>query len=330
LVWIIGTGILFSLVFFPTLGIHLFWNILIPVAPALLVVAVGVWRNVCPMASNALFVRHMGKSKRIKLTLTQSSKLNLIAVISLFILVPWRHAIFDTNGLATAILILSLAVVAVIMGFFFEWKSGWCSGLCPVHPVEKLYGINNRLTLPNAHCDSSRCVTPCPDSTPGINPMSLRKTKHDRIAGFLMVAAFPGFIWGWFQVPDYMGLANIEEFITLYKMPLIGMLISCASFLILKKFIEERTLIALFSASAVSCYYWFRLPALIGFGVFPNDGMLVNLSNSIPKWSITAVVIATTLFFFWWIVARKKNQISWAKRPPYADKLKSRTQIKPT
>ncbi len=329
LVWLVGAGILFNLIFFPTIGLHLFWNILIPVAPALIVVAVGVWRNVCPMASNALLPRHMGYSKKMKLSIGQTDKLNLISVIALFLIVPLRHAIFDTNGLATAILILSLAAIAIIIGFLFEWKSGWCSGLCPVHPVEKLYGLNNKLSLPNAHCDNCfRCVTPCPDSTPGINPMSSKVTIYQRLTGFLMVGAFPGFVWGWFQVPDYSGITNIEQLITIYKMPLIGLLISSALFLILKRFLKERTLIAIFSATAVSCYYWYRLPALVGFGIFPNDGMLIDLSDSIPKWSLTVTVVATTLFFFWWIVVRKQNKTSWVNRPPYADISKNQIQVK--
>ncbi len=323
LVWMVGLAILFNLIFFPDIGIHLFWNILIPVAPALFVVAVGVWRNVCPMASNALFSRHIGFSKRKKLTVAQSSKLNLIAVIALFIIVPLRHAIFDTNGMATALLILSISAIAIIMGFIFEWKSGWCSGLCPVHPVEKLYGVNNRFSLPNAHCNNCfRCVTPCPDSTPGISPLSSKKTIYHRITGFLMVGAFPGFIWGWFQVPDYHGYISISELIGVYIMPLVGLVLSSLLFLILKKYLQEKTLVALFSAAAVSCYYWFRLPALVGFGIFPNDGMLIDLSNLIPEWSITVLVVATTLFFFWWIVLRNKKQVPWAIRPIYADSVK--------
>lgn len=122
-VWIVGAAILFNLIFFPTLGIHLFWNILIPVAPALLVVGVGIWRNVCPMASNALFARHFGLSKRKKLTTAQSGRMNLIAVVALFLIVPLRHAFFDLNGLNTALLIIALGLIAIMMGFLFEWKS---------------------------------------------------------------------------------------------------------------------------------------------------------------------------------------------------------------
>jgi len=322
LVWLVGVLILFYLIFFPVIGIHLFWNILIPIAPALLVVGVGIWRNVCPMASTSLFPRHMGFSKRKKLTISQAGKLSLIAVIALFVIVPLRHAIFNTNGMATAILILSLGLVAVFMGLIFEWKSGWCSGLCPVHPVEKLYGLNNQLSLPNAHCNKCyRCVTPCPDSTPNIDPFSSKKTNYHKVAGFLMVGAFPGFIWGWFQVPDYHGVVGIEQLISIYMLPVIGLLVTSALFLILNRFFGEKILMAIFSAVAVSCYYWFRLPALFGFGIFSGDGMLVDLSGILPEWSIVVTIISLAVFFFWWIIFRKNKKISWAIRPEYADKI---------
>ena len=42
----IGVVILAALFLKPALGLHLLWNVLIPVAPALLVLAPGVWRNV--------------------------------------------------------------------------------------------------------------------------------------------------------------------------------------------------------------------------------------------------------------------------------------------
>lgn len=319
-VWLLGVIIFINLIVNPVTGIHLFWNILIPLAPALFVVAVGVWRNICPLSSTVLFPRHMGFLKRKKLTIAQAGKLNLIAVIALFILVPLRHAIFNMNGTATALLLISITLVAVFAGLFYEWKSAWCSGLCPIHPVEKLYGIKNKLTLPNAHCNTChRCVTPCPDSTPGINPLSSKKTRYHKIAGFLMIGAFPGFVWGWFQVPDYNGIASFTQLMSIYMLPVIGLIVSSVLFLLLKRFINEKILIAIFSAAAVSCYYWFRIPALVGFGVFPGDGMLIDLTGFLPIWSIQITVLATTAFFFWWIVFSKQNKISWMTRPVYAD-----------
>lgn len=328
-IWLVGVIILFNLLFYPTLGIHLFWNILIPIAPLLLVVAVGVWRNICPLASTALFPRHMELSKRKKLSVEQTGKFNLIAVIALFVIVPFRHAIFDMNGPATAILIIAIGLIAVASSFFYEWKSAWCSGLCPVHPVEKLYGLKNKLSLPNAHCNEChRCVTPCPDSTPGINPLSSKKTSYHKIAGFLMVGAFPGFIWGWFQVPDYPGINSIEQLITIFKLPLIGMITTGILFLVLNRFFKEKVLISIFSATAVSCYYWFRIPALFGFGIFPGDGMLIDLSKLLSEWSMTIITITFTFFFFWWIVFSKQKKISWDARPAYADKKKELKMIR--
>jgi len=320
LVWLIGVFIVINLIFYPETGIHLFWNILIPIAPLLLVVAVGIWRNVCPMASTALFSRHMGLSKRKKLSIKQIGRLNFIAIIALFIIVPLRHVIFNLSGMATAILILSLAIIAITVGLIYEWKSAWCSGLCPIHPVEKLYGLNSKLELPNAHCNQCyKCVTPCPDSTPGITPLSSTKTMYHKLTGMLTVGAFPGFVWGWFQVQDSQGIAELNQLITIYKFPCIGALASLIIFIFLKKYINKHILIKLFSAVAVSCYYWFRIPALFGYGLFPGDGMLIDLSRSIPEWSMNFIVFGFTAFFFWWLIFSKQHINSWAVRPNFAE-----------
>jgi hypothetical protein len=316
-----GVLIIFFLLFYPPVGIHLFWDILIPLAPALLVLAPGVWRNICPMASTSLLPRYLGLSKRKKIKTSHTGKLNLIAVVALYIIVPLRHAVFDKNGLATALLLLSVGLFAVIAGLFFEWKSAWCSGLCPIHSVEKLYGMNNRLVLPNIHCDKChRCVIPCPDSTPNINPLSIKKTNYHQIAGVLMVGAFPGFVWGWFQVPDYNGINGLSQLFGIYMYPLAGALVTGLLFFMLTKFFQEKKLIPIFAASAVSCYYWFRLPALLGYGVFPGDGMLIDLTGLIPEWSAILTSVAAAFFFFVWIAFRRKSKISWVLRPNYAEK----------
>ena len=202
LIGIIGLSIFFSLIFIPKIGIHAFWNVLIPVAPALFVVSAGLWRNVCPLASTALISRHLGFAKNKKLKVKQQGKFQLISVILLLLIVPLRHTIFDTNGPATALVIGLMALIAIYLSFRYDWKSAWCSGLCPVHPVEKLYGRKSLFELPNAHCKSCvSCVSKCPDSTKAINPIN-KKKKNQKIGGTLIVGGFPGYIWGWFHVQD--------------------------------------------------------------------------------------------------------------------------------
>jgi hypothetical protein len=326
-VWLVGATILVCLLFFPSIGLLLFWNILIPVAPALLVVFTGLWRNICPLATTNLLPRHLGLSKRKKLSVKQLGKLNLSGIIALFLIVPLRHALFNTSGVATAVLIISMAVAGVIMGFFYEWKSAWCSGLCPIHPVEKLYGENVLMSLPNAHCDKCmQCVTPCPDSTPNIHPKSSVKTIYHRISGLLIVGGLPGFIWGWFHVRDEKTITTLNTFLSVYKMPLLGFAITLIIYGLLSIIIQpkfERKLIGFFAASGVSCYYWYRIPALFGFGNSGDDGLLINLRSIFPEWSIQATVLATTAFFFYWLFVRKKNNKSWLIRPVFGKKQES-------
>lgn len=321
--WLVGAFIMFCLFFFPSPGLLLFWNILIPVAPALLVVFTGLWRNVCPLASTILLPRHLDLSKRKKLYATQLGKLNFAAVAALFVIVPLRHALFNNNGPATGFLILSLAVTGICLGFVYEWKSAWCSGLCPIHPVEKLYGENVLMPLPNAHChECMNCVIPCPDSTPNIHPQSSRKTTWARVSGFLITGGLPGFIWGWFHVPDETQISSFSGFLSVYQMPFVCMAITLGVYAALAYCFKDhsRMFISIFAASGVSCYYWYRIPSLLGFGKFGHDGLLVNLENVLPAWSITVITIATTLFFFYWLVIRKKNNRSWVVRPPFAEK----------
>lgn len=330
LVWLLGMCLLIALVFYPSLGLHAFWNVLITIAPALFVVAVGFWRNICPMATVALLPRHLKLSKMRRLSVTWQGRLNLIAVGLLLLILPLRQLVLNNSGMATAAIIIGLSGLAVVFGFFFDWKSGWCSSLCPVHPVEKLYGSNVAISLSNAHCvHCKQCVIPCPDSMGGIRQLQDKKTIYHRLAGLLIVGGFPGFIWGWFHVPNYVSFEGWDKVINAYGLPLLGLVATLLLYGILKFLLpskHETTLVRLFSLASIACYYWFRLPALIGFGLFPGDGMLIDLSNNISSWIPLILGISVTIFFAWWMVARPMVTGSWLVRPPYDSRLKNKSE----
>lgn len=324
LIWLIGLVIFLSLVFYPTVGLLVFWNILIPVAPALLTVATGVWRNVCPLAITNLLPRHFGLSQKRKMQPVLQAKLQLAAILLLYAIVPMRHLLFNTNGPATATLLFAMVVTGMAMGFVYDWKSGWCSSLCPVHPVEKLYGGNTLFTLPNAHCSQCvNCSVPCPDSTPNFHPALATKTIYQTFSAVLTIGGLPGFIWGWFHVPDLPGKIGLTDLFTIYAMPYSGFCVSLSAYLLLEKFTakeNKRILISCFAAAGVSCYYWYRIPALLGFGRFAEDTVLIDLRSTLPPWSILIFVMATTIFFFGWFLLRKPNRQSWVVRPEFAAK----------
>lgn len=322
-VWLVGLTIFTCLLFFPPVGIMLFWNILIPVAPLLIVVAVGVWRNVCPMASVILLPRHLGVSKRKIMPRQLQSALGLISVAALYLIVPLRHAMFNTNGPATALLIGSMVMIGILMGLRYEWKSAWCSSLCPVHPVEKLYGNNVFGAVRNAHCDNCmNCVIPCPDSTPNMHPRLVKKSFTDQWSGWLITGGLPGFVWGWFHVPDQHGITGFAQTFAVYRMPLTGMAVTLLIYIILEqtKAVKENWLVRAFAAAAVSCYYWYRIPALLGFGKFTGDGMLFDASAQLPVWIVTGITVLFTCFFIYWLLVRKPNKQSWVVRPAFAEK----------
>ncbi|MFQ5789937.1 MAG: ferredoxin [Acidobacteriota bacterium] len=321
-VWLVGAGMVAALLWAPEIGIHAFWNFLIPVAPALLAIAPGLWRNICPLASTALFARHIDRSSRLKVPCQWQGRLLFIGVVLLFLIIPLRHILLDLSGPATALVILLLAVAAIFMGSRFEWKSGWCSGMCPVHGVEKLYGTVPFFSPPNAHCTlCERCVQPCADSTPGLHPLMVENGLPRLLAGILMVGAFPGFIWGWFQVPDYLGDEGWRHLGAAYGYPLLGAATTLLVLLVLRPRISGRhrsILYRAFAAAAIACYYWYRLPALFGFGPFPGDGMLVDLRATLPAWFPAISRSATTLLFTWWLVGRRSVPRTWLVRPPFA------------
>lgn len=319
--WLIGVTLFALLLWMPDLGLLLFWNLLIPVAPALLVIATGLWRNVCPMATTVLIPRKLGWSAERKLSATASGWLSLTAVLLLFIIIPLRHAVFNTNALATALLLAGACTVGFLLGFRYEWKSIWCSGLCPVHPVEKLYGSRTVFSFPNAHCQSCHnCVVPCPDSTPGNYPLTTTSTTGHQLAALLITGALPGYIWGWFQVPDQVPSEAGTMIASTYQWPLTGGLMTLTVFLLLyygQKSIRRELLSLIFAASAVSCYYWFRLPSLIGMGKIGKDGLLIDLSASLPAWIPYLLSFAITGFFVYWMLLRQPPKRSWSRRPAF-------------
>lgn len=322
LVWIVGVVIVTALIFRPHLGATMFWNVLIPFAPGIFVMAASLWRNVCPLATTSLLPDRFGLSRKIKLSFRAQQRLNLAGAIALFAIIPLRHVWFDNDGRATGFLLLGTAILAVGLGFVFERKSAWCNGLCPIHPVEKLYGAEVGFSVPNLHChDCRNCALPCPDSLP-TSQRGLPNVPASQATGLLMAGAFPGYVWGWFQQPDFWGADGLSHLGLIYGYPALGGLVTLGLYVALRRWWPQRRelLLNLFAAAAVACYYWFRFPQLFGFNpMHSNDALvLVDLTRVLPAWSMGVLNLATTAFFVWWCAFRGGRRLPWSPRPPYA------------
>ncbi len=306
LVWLVGIGLIATLLLAPEIGLHAVWDVLIPVAPALLVFAPGLWRNICPLGTTSLLPHRTGTSLGLKLSEAGQRWLSLVGIALLSGIVPIRHVVLNQDGPATALTLVTLGAAAFLLGWLFLSKSGWCSGACPIQPVERLYGGAPLATLPNAQCGACRlCVKTCPEAA--VNGNGLTFT--------LLAGAFPGFVWGFFQVAD--GSGWFES----YAPPFGAAAATLAVFLAIRGLApsrHQRTLVRLFAALAVCCYYWYRIPMLFGFGEFPGNGMLIDLRGSLPEWFPLASRAATTLLFGTWFLSRLAIRRTWTVRPPLA------------
>ncbi len=319
LVLLAGLGILAALWLRPALGLDLLWNVLIPVAPALLLLAPGLWRNLCPLATVALLPNKLGRSRGIRIPKRAQAKVALAGVLLVFLLIPLRRIALDHNAAASALLLCGAGFVALSFGFLFESKAGWCSGVCPVRPVETLYGERPLATFSNAHCGSCEfCAAPCPDSEPAPRPGHGVESRPARAVEMLMVGAFPGLIWGWFHVPDWTGGEDWRNLTSTYGLCL-GMaaatLLLYAGLRAVAPADRRLPLARAFGLASISCYYFYRLPALIGFGLFPGDGTLVDLRTALPSWTPLALQGLTLTLLALWLLRRGDPRKSWLRRP---------------
>ncbi len=333
LLLLVGLALAGLLLFKPAVGISIMWNILIPAAPALVVLAPGLWRNICPMSTVSLLPKRLGLSLRMKMPEGLAAWLGLFSVIALFAIVPLRHILLDTGGQATFAMLGGAAALAFALGALFEGRSGWCTSLCPIHPVEKLYGSAPAYSPRNAHCGSCElCTVPCPDSTPSMTPAVTSNHWLNRLTGTILIGSFPGFVFGWYQVPDFLGHVGDAEIFETYAWPLGGAFVSFAIYNAIETWFAQtkpslKTLQAVFAAAAVATYYWFRIPMLAGFGPFPGTGLLYDLTGVLPPWFPEASHMLTTAFFFWFMAVRPRGRTGWLQRTPFARTARARAVV---
>jgi hypothetical protein len=122
-------------------------------------------------------------------------------------------------------------------------------------------------------------------------------------------------------VQDYAtlseGLANI---VNTYTIPIICGVATLALYaLFISVPLQKRKVIdRFFAAAAISCYYWYRIPWLLGFSQFDGNGMLIDLSDTISPTVMTVIPYVTTAFWVWWIALKRNGLRSWMIRPPNA------------
>src|SRR4051794_20647876 len=246
----------------PDTGLFVMWKVIIPTLPLLFLTAPGLWRNLCPLAAS----NQTPRALKITKALTAPDWLKeygYVIAFSLFILfVILRRFGLDANGAYSALLLLGAMAGAFTGGMFLKGKSGWCSTICPLLPVQRIYGQTPLALVANAHCQPCvGCVKNCYDFNPRAAYLADLHDQDNYWSGYrrYFVGAFPGLVLAFFEVPNG---SNLE---ILAQMALF-MAVSIAAFATLNAFVKTstHTITSLFGAIAFSIFYVEVARKLIG------------------------------------------------------------------
>ncbi len=251
-----------AFVLVPETSLHLFWDRVIPLLPAVFLLNPLIWRNVCPLAT----LNEMGSRRRAGRLLSPPvlAVLWTVGIGLLVLMVPARRFLFNVNGLSMTMTVSAVAALALASGLVASRRAGFCNSLCPVLPVEKLYGQAPLLEVGSARCgDCNRCVTlACPDLAgrkSAVQSLTGGRGRQWILSPFgLFACAFPGFIIGYFRTADGPMSHALATYATVGQWGL-GSVVAAA--LLLGWLRRVRALLMLGSVS-IGTYYWFAAPRL--------------------------------------------------------------------
>ncbi len=251
----------------PEAALSLLWDIAIPILPATFLINPVIWRNVCPLGT--LNMLASGRLRDNPLPGRLLAGANGAGIALLLLMVPARRFLFNTNGTALALAILAVAALALSLGALFRRKGGFCNAVCPVLPVERLYGQSPLVKIGSAHCaDCSQCVPrACIDVAPAksvAQTLGRAGCSHAWLkTGYgVFATSFPGFVLGYYLTTDGPPSGAGSVYLTVAA----AMLASHAASQLLVRGLRlsADTALRLLGALAIGLYYWFAGPVIAG------------------------------------------------------------------
>ena len=189
----------------PDTGLFVMWKVVIPPLPLLFMVAPGIWRNICPLAASNQTPRVLGITKALKPP-NWLKEYGYVIAITLFVaFVVLRKLGLDDSGPFSALLLLGAMTGGFAGGMFLKGKSGWCSTMCPLLPVQRIYGQTPFKLVANNHCQPCvGCVKNCYDFNPRAAYLADLHDSDNYWSGYrrFFVGAFPGLILAFFTADE--------------------------------------------------------------------------------------------------------------------------------
>ncbi|WP_018603701.1 FAD-dependent oxidoreductase [Mycobacterium sp. 155] len=303
---IVGYFALIATLFvYPSVGLFVFFGVVVPLLPLLFLVAPGFWRNICPLAATNQIPRVLGFGRALDPPDWLRNRGFLIAMALFFGIAGSRLMGLDHSGVATGAVLTVVAAVAFAGGYVFKGKSGWCSSICPLFPVQRAYGQTPYITVANSHCPSCvGCAKNCYDFKPRA---AYQADLNDTDRGWtgprkLFIAALPGFILGFFTAVGDAGMHPLER----YSLLALFVLVSVGSFYAVEAVSPlSPAMVAIgYAAAALNIFYWFAGPVLAA-----SFRTVTGMEVGWLRWGISALIAALTLL---WIARTRVVELQFA------------------
>ncbi len=257
-------AVLAMLVWAPAQGLVVVWGAAIPLVALSLFVTPVAWRGVCPLAT----LNEFGNRWRVAPPPSPALQraLGAAGLVLFHVLVPARLLWFNHSGPAVAAAAVGIGLLAIGLGARFAVRSGFCNSLCPILPVERLYGQAPLMEWDRARCGACTVCTPrgCLDlaATKAL-PQLLgppRRTDEWLKAPFgIFAACLPGFILGYFLAPPSPP-GPIEAYGYTVTGSLVSYLVTTVTIRVTRR--EVEVALPVIAAVSGALYFGFTGPAL--------------------------------------------------------------------
>ncbi len=289
---VIATLVVAALCFLvPKTGLRIVWGIGIPLLPILFFVAPGLWRNICPLAASNQTPRVLGWTRALEAPAWLKRYGYLISITGFVVFITLRKVGLQTNGPGSGGLLLLALLSGFTGGMFLKGKSGWCSSICPLLPVQRIYGQTPFALVGNSHCQPCvGCTKNCYDFNPKVAYLAdLNDEDPEWSAGRkAFIAAFPGLILGFFKVADVPAISVGAMYGQLALYVGVSVLAFVAADAWLP--VSSHKLTTLWAAAALNIFYWFAFPVI--YKAITN-----HPSPTAATWAARVVVFGLTAFW---------------------------------
>jgi hypothetical protein len=303
------TVLLAALMMFPDATLNVLWNMVIPLLPAVFLVNPVIWRNVCPLATiNTLSSKLAGSRRQMGSRIARVAW--VAGTVLLAVMVPARRFLFNTNGAAMAATIILVAALAIAGGIVFARRGGFCNAICPVLPVEKLYGQAPLLRTGTARCASCSACTPvgCLELAAAKTvPQTVGKSRRDMhwiTSSFgAFAAAFPGFVIGYFYTAD--GTLSTAPMVYGRVLGFAALSYMLFAWVVVALRITAARALPMLGILSFGLYYWYAAEGL---------GTAYGAPESGP-WVVRGVALALVVF---WLAGHRRRITAPIVRPARA------------